>query len=54
MVKGSDMDVRQIARKSRVSYSKLVRWTNGRTLFISLNDADRVSRTLTGKGAIAP
>lgn len=44
-------NVKQIARDTGVGYLKLHRFTKGRTRIISLNDADRVLRHLTGRGA---
>ena len=47
-------NVKQIARDTGVGYHKLHRFTKGRTRIISLNDADRVLRHLTGKGVTEP
>lgn len=48
-IKDSGRDVRSIAKAANVSYSKLVRWVNGRTLILDVNDADRVEKVLTGR-----
>ena len=50
VISKSSLSLREIARRAKVDRTALARWYRKRQDSIKLDDADRVMKSLTGKG----